>query len=278
MFDPSRLIIAHVPVVHRALLEFLQKEKAPILILDEDILVGFSQLKHDLRAVRPEEVKQMLEALGFQAGLLGRLGLTALSHMTNYILPIDEVMSEFAEKFLANYRVEFHSCFTRWYKKNVTSEELVSPDQVITVNEFSRQMMGVCYKTASWSTDWWRQVGAAIVRDHTVLAVGYNQYLPTGFSPLIDGDQRVCFDFGEHHEICGTIHAEAGVIAFCTRKGLSSEGADLYCTTFPCPQCARLIAMSGLKRVFYAEGYSVADARHIFIAEGVEVIKVEMCS
>lgn len=39
------------------------------------------------------------------------------------------------------------------------------------------------------------------------------------------------------------------------RKGISIVGATLYCTTFPCHLCARMIIGSGIQRVVYMEPY-----------------------
>ncbi len=71
------------------------------------------------------------------------------------------------------------------------------------------------------------------------------------------------------------MHSEAGAIAEAARKGISLEGADLYVTTFPCPPCGKLIAYSGIKRVFYKNGYGVLDSERILKDKGVEIIKVE---
>jgi cytidine deaminase len=60
------------------------------------------------------------------------------------------------------------------------------------------------------------------------------------------------------------IHAEMSAIADAARKGLSVEGATLYCTTFPCHICAKHIVAAGIRRVVYIEPYpkSYADELH----------------
>jgi deoxycytidylate deaminase len=51
------------------------------------------------------------------------------------------------------------------------------------------------------------------------------------------------------------IHAEMSAIADAARKGVSIDGATLYCTTFPCHICAKHIVASGIRTVVYLEPY-----------------------
>lgn len=52
------------------------------------------------------------------------------------------------------------------------------------------------------------------------------------------------------------VHAEMEAILSCCRSGLSTIGTTLYCTTFPCHNCAKHIIASGVERVVYVEPYS----------------------
>ena len=51
------------------------------------------------------------------------------------------------------------------------------------------------------------------------------------------------------------LHAEMSALSDAARKGISVEGATLYCTTFPCHLCAKLIIAAGIKKVIYLEPY-----------------------
>jgi len=53
------------------------------------------------------------------------------------------------------------------------------------------------------------------------------------------------------------------------------SGADFYVTVFPCPDCTKLIAFSGVKRLFFKGGHASLDGVDILKAKGVEIIKVE---
>lgn len=52
-----------------------------------------------------------------------------------------------------------------------------------------------------------------------------------------------------------TIHAEANVVAFAARAGLSLKGTELYTTHRPCLSCSKLIVNSGIVEVFYDLDY-----------------------
>jgi dCMP deaminase len=60
---------------------------------------------------------------------------------------------------------------------------------------------------------------------------------------------------GHRREICYGICAEQWCLALAANKGISVDGATLYCTKHPCRVCAGLIAVAGIKRVVYQEGY-----------------------
>lgn len=57
-------------------------------------------------------------------------------------------------------------------------------------------------------------------------------------------------------EYSRAIHAEMDAITSAARNGGNGlKNATLYCTTFPCHNCARHIVSSGIKRVYYIEPY-----------------------
>ncbi|EEX49793.1 cytidine and deoxycytidylate deaminase zinc-binding region [Pasteurella dagmatis ATCC 43325] len=56
------------------------------------------------------------------------------------------------------------------------------------------------------------------------------------------------------------VHAEMEAILSCSREGISTKEAILYCTTFPCHNCAKHIIASGINRVVYVEPYPKSKA------------------
>jgi len=56
------------------------------------------------------------------------------------------------------------------------------------------------------------------------------------------------------------VHAEMEALLACGRVGVSTQDSTLYCTTFPCHNCAKHIIAAGVKRVVYVEPYSKSRA------------------
>jgi deoxycytidylate deaminase len=56
------------------------------------------------------------------------------------------------------------------------------------------------------------------------------------------------------------VHAEMEAILGCARRGIPMRGATLFCTTFPCHNCAKHIISSGILRVLYIEPYPKSKA------------------
>jgi dCMP deaminase len=94
------------------------------------------------------------------------------------------------------------------------------------------------------------QVGSVIVRDHKILATGYNG-MPTGWDnicevELLDGVLQTKPE---------TLHSESNAISKVARSTESSEGATMFCTHAPCMECAKLIYQSGISTVWFKEYY-----------------------
>jgi len=112
-------------------------------------------------------------------------------------------------------------------------------------------------------------VGCVIVRDKRTIAGGYNG--------SIRGDVH-CVDEGckirDNHCI-RSIHAEANAILQCAKLGVSTDGAHLYVTHFPCLSCAKLIIQAGITRVYYEEDYHNDEyAQEMFRKAAVTVTKI----
>lgn len=60
------------------------------------------------------------------------------------------------------------------------------------------------------------------------------------------------------------VHAEMAVISSLARKGVAVQGGSLYCTTFPCHNCAKHIVASGIKNVYYLEPYEKSFADDLY--------------
>jgi deoxycytidylate deaminase len=56
------------------------------------------------------------------------------------------------------------------------------------------------------------------------------------------------------------VHAEMEALLSCSRENIGTRHVDLYCTTFPCHNCAKHIIAAGVKRVVYVEPYPKSKA------------------
>ncbi len=65
---------------------------------------------------------------------------------------------------------------------------------------------------------------------------------------------------GDLTEYGRVVHAEMDAITSCSRLGISIAGGTLYCTTFPCHNCAKHIIAAGIDRVVFIEPYPKSKA------------------
>lgn len=96
-------------------------------------------------------------------------------------------------------------------------------------------------------------VGATIVRDHRVIAGGYNG--------SITGDAH-CEDEGcymRDGHCLRVVHAEMNALLQCAKFGISTDGASLYVTHFPCLQCMKSILQAGIRHIYYLHDYHNDD-------------------
>ncbi|MBN2525994.1 MAG: dCMP deaminase family protein [Deltaproteobacteria bacterium] len=63
------------------------------------------------------------------------------------------------------------------------------------------------------------------------------------------------------------VHAEMEAMLFCARNNISCRGATLYCTTFPCHNCAKHLIAAGIEKVIYVEPYPKSRALQYYQEE-----------
>ena len=106
-----------------------------------------------------------------------------------------------------------------------------------------------------------RAVGAVIVKDRQLISTGYNGP-PAGLDHAeavgcyreianIPSSQRI--------ELCRGLHAEQNAIVLGAKKGVSVDGAVLYCTHKPCITCQKMILNAGIQTVKFFHNYEDVD-------------------
>jgi cytidine deaminase len=61
------------------------------------------------------------------------------------------------------------------------------------------------------------------------------------------------------------VHAEMAAIVDAARRGVSVKDGVLFCTTFPCHDCAKHIVAAGIQRVVYIEPYPKSLAPELYL-------------
>jgi len=80
---------------------------------------------------------------------------------------------------------------------------------------------------------------------------------------------------GERHELCRGVHAEQNVIIQAAVYGTSTKGATIYCTTYPCSICAKIIINAEISEVVYDGDYEDNLAKKLFKDAKIRVRKFE---
>lgn len=106
---------------------------------------------------------------------------------------------------------------------------------------WDERFIALARHVAGWSKDRSQGIGAVIVgKNREVRSMGYNGF-PRGVNDSVD----------ERHErpekYFWTEHAERNAIYNAARVGTPLDGCTIYCSWFPCIDCARAIIQSGIK-------------------------------
>lgn len=153
--------------------------------------------------------------------------------------------------------------------------------------------MQTAYQFAKLSYADRRKVGCVIVKDEQLVSFGYNG-TPTGFDNQCEQEQIRYYDNPDHASIliekgytcdgngcCSkevtkpeVLHAESNAITKLAKSTMSSNGADLYTTTAPCFDCAKLIIQAGISRVYYSEDYRDMSGVELLEKANIEVERV----
>jgi dCMP deaminase len=155
--------------------------------------------------------------------------------------------------------------------------------------------MQMAYQTAKLSYAQRRRVGCIIVKDEQIVSYGYNG-TPHGFDNQCEEIETKHYDNPDvaailedngwimpndnsctcHRYITKreVLHAESNAITKLAKSTMTSNGADLYTTTAPCFDCAKLIIQAGIKRVYYSEDYRDMSGVELLNKSNIEVKEV----
>jgi len=150
------------------------------------------------------------------------------------------------------------------------------------ISRKDNQFMDLCYSLASiFSTCGKRKYAAVLVDDlNHIVGMGYNGG-PSGFTHCVDGGcSRLANNSpnGSAYDDCIAVHAEANAFL---HSDYSVSPTKLYVNGPPCFSCAKLIANSTVKTIYYVSdlNYSNWDSVQSFLHKaGINTIKVKDAS
>lgn len=139
--------------------------------------------------------------------------------------------------------------------------------------DWDEYFMKLAQVVASRSTCLRRKVGAILVKDRRILATGYNgapKGLPHCESCL---REELKVPPGQRHELCRGVHAEQNAIIQAAVFGVSTRGATLYTTTFPCIICAKMLINAEIGEVIYDSDYEDPESVKMLHEAGIRIRK-----
>lgn len=146
-------------------------------------------------------------------------------------------------------------------------------------NIWDERFMAMAEMVGSWTNciraD--RKVGAVIVKDNSILGIGFNG-APAGLKSCAErGEcirQKMKIQSGTHQEICYAVCAEQNAISQAIRNNRDLSGATIYISHTPCAICARWIINVGIKRVVYKAEYTDKFSFELLKEAGVTLQKI----
>lgn len=112
-----------------------------------------------------------------------------------------------------------------------------------------------------------RKVGCVIVKDETIVAIGYN-----GTPPGWDN----CCEGADGKTLPEVLHAEQNALDKLVRSSASSLGADVFVTAAPCVECAKRLLGARVNAVYYADAYRNDDGLNLLKRAGIITERIEV--
>jgi len=277
----KKVAVAYIPVLHKGYVDFLESLKAEgvtqLYLIGDEILQTHDELdyinrKDRLRAVPLLKMKTALCAVTD----LEVFELTPHTYVDADVIitPREDIGEVVVHAYFDDKEVDYRNVFIRRNNHNLGDQSDPDAHETISMDHFTKDVWSAVIAQSEKSADWYRRVGAALVKDGEVVFVTHNEHMPEEQQPNIEGDARALFKKGIHINYVTAAHAEVGAIGAAAKAGISTEGAELFVTEFPCPYCARLIAKAGIKKVYFLRGYAVLEGDAFLKGEHVEVVKV----
>ena len=145
------------------------------------------------------------------------------------------------------------------------------------------------------------QVGCVVVKDNTIIGIGYNG-MPSGWDnnceykdymsdaggwlspdeiyeqwPFEEEDIDPDLGYTRRYAIKTkpeVLHAETNALAKIAKSTNSSDGAAMFITHAPCIDCAKLVYQSGINSVYYRNSYKNTEGLDFLKKCNIDVVQI----
>lgn len=145
--------------------------------------------------------------------------------------------------------------------------------------DWDRYFMSFALLAGARSVCMFYRVGAVFVRDHRILATGYNGP-PKGEEHCIEvgcarKDPKGAIKIGAG--LCRGSHAETNAISNAAAVGTTLGDATVYCVWSPCNVCAKTLVNAGIKEFVFLREYEqeLAVVKRLFGKTGIALRQLE---
>lgn len=188
---------------------------------------------------------------------------------------LHKLMDECSSSFEAARRYNEEASKHGWLKLSQPTVYRLMKSRKIELSRpsWDEYFMEIARLVAKRSTCLRKHVGAVLVKDRRIISTGYNG-APKGLPHCSETGclrEKLKVPEGERHEICRGLHSEENCIVQAAVFGVSTKGATLYCTHFPCSICAKMIINAEIAELVYEHEYSDKLAKKLLAQSNITV-------
>lgn len=173
------------------------------------------------------------------------------------------------------------------YIQNINTSSLLKKWKNLT-NLKKSQVKEFCLDLENLSWDWTGRIGSCITinskrekgssnkNTFDIVSYSYNSIMPFEAAMMHNGSlkEKEKTPVGCNIELTETVHAEVGSILNLKQNPKIKGNLEIWITAFPCPVCARIIAKSNIKTIYYIREYPNELGYKILQSVGKTLVKV----
>lgn len=143
----------------------------------------------------------------------------------------------------------------------------------------NKYYMNIALLSAKRSKCLSRQVGAVLVKDDSIISVGFNgpSRGMTHCGDIGGCIRRAMHDYesGKYLDKCPAAHAEQNAVAFAAYHGVSTKDAVCYVTEFPCKDCMNSLINAGVKKIYFYKDYNSELSKKIASTVNIDIEHID---